>query len=59
MCFLQENEIDIFDELTARADAAVAQFNDLGDSIKAAEQRLQEIAALKNPIINYSKTREV
>lgn len=59
MCFLQENEIDNFDELTARADAAVAQFNDLGDSIKAAEQRLQEIAALKKHIINYSKTREV
>ena len=59
MCFLQENEINDFEELTARADAAVTQFNDLGDSIKAAEQRLQEIAALKKHIINYSKTREV
>ena len=59
MCFLQENEINDFDELTARADAAVAQFNGLGDSIKAAEQRLQEIAALKKHIINYAKTREV
>ena len=59
MCFLQENEINDFDELTARADAAVSQFNGLGDSIKAAEQRLQEIAALKKHIINYSKTREV
>ena len=58
MCFLQENEINDFDELTARADAAVSQFNGLGDSIKAAEQRLQEIAALKKHIINYSKTRE-
>jgi len=59
MCFLQENEIDSFDELAARADAAVTQFNGLGDSIKAAEQRMQEIAALKKHIINYSKTREV
>ena len=59
MCFLQENEINDFEELTARADAAVSQFNGLGDSIKAAEQRLQEIAALKKHIINYSKTREV
>lgn len=59
MCFLQENEINEFDELTAKADAAVARFNDLGDSIKAAEQRMQEIAALKKHIINYSKTREV
>lgn len=59
MCFLQENEINEFDELTAKADAAVARFNELGDSIKAAEQRMQEIAALKKHIINYSKTREV
>lgn len=59
MCFLQENEINDFDELTARTDAAVSRFNGLGDSIKAAEQRLQEIAALKKHIINYSKTREV
>ena len=59
MCFLQENEIDSFDELAARADAAVIQFNGLGDSIKAAEQRMQEIAALKKHIINYSRTREV
>ena len=56
---MQENEIDSFDELAARADAAVTQFNGLGDSIKAAEQRMQEIAALKKHIINYSKTREV
>ena len=36
MCFLQENEIDSFDELAARTDAAVSRFNGLGDSIKAA-----------------------
>lgn len=59
MCFLQENEINEFDELTAKADAAVARFNDLGDSIKAAEQRMREIADLKKHIVNYSKTREV
>ncbi len=59
MCFLQESGIDSYDELAARAEAAVSGFNSLGDSIKAAEQRLQEIAALKKHIINYSKTREV
>lgn len=59
MCFLQENEINEFDELTAKADAAISRFNDLGDTIKVAEQRMQEIAALKKHIINYSKTREV
>lgn len=59
MCFLQENGITSFDELTARTDAAVSRFNELGDSIKTAEVRLQEIAALKTHIINYSKTRDV
>ena len=59
MCFLQENEINEFDELAAKADAAVARFNELGDSIKAAEQRMREIADLKKHIVNYSKTREV
>lgn len=59
MCFLQENGIDSFEELAARADAAVTRFNELGDSIKSAEARLQEIAVLKTHIINYSKTRDV
>ncbi len=58
LCFLQENKIGSIDELSARTDAAVTKFNGLGDSIKAAEQRMQEIAALKKHIINYSKTRE-
>ena len=31
----------------------------MGDSIKAAEARLTEIAVLKTNIINYAKTREV
>ena len=59
MCFLQENGIDSFDELSTRADASVSRFNALGDSIKSAETRLQEIAVLKTHIINYSKTRDV
>lgn len=59
MCFLQENGIDSFDELSTRADAAVSRFNALGDSIKSSEARLQEIAVLKTHIINYSKTRDV
>lgn len=56
---MQENGIDSFDELSTRADASVSRFNALGDSIKSAEARLQEIAVLKTHIINYSKTRDV
>lgn len=59
MCFLQENGIDSFEELAARTDASISRFNELGDSIKSAESRLQEIAVLKTHIINYSKTRDV
>ena len=48
-------------------DPEVWQYNDdlkqpvsqMGDSIKAAEARLTEIAVLKTHIINYAKTREV
>ena len=59
MCFLQENNLTSFEDLAAQADAAVWRFNELGDSIKADEARLQEIAVLKTHIINYAKTRDV
>ena len=34
-------------------------YHELGDSIKASEKRLAEIAVLKAHIINYAKTRPV
>ncbi|MCD8143516.1 MAG: hypothetical protein LUD83_09645 [Clostridiales bacterium] len=37
---------------------ATVRFNELSDSIKSAEQRLAEIAAMKKHIINYSRTKE-
>ena len=40
-------------------DAATAHYHELGDSIKASEKRLAEIAVLKAHIINYAKTRPV
>ena len=42
-----------------RAAAATEHYHAMGDSIKAAEARLTEIAVLKTHIINYAKTREV
>lgn len=59
LCFLQENGISDYDELTAKADADVQEFEALGDTIKEAEARLQEISAMKKHIINYAKTRDV
>ena len=59
LVFLQENKIGSIEEMQERVDAATARYHELGDSIKAAEKRLTEIAVLKAHIINYAKTRPV
>ena len=57
LIFLQENKIGSIEEMQERVDAATAHYHELGDSIKASEKRLAEIAVLKVHIINYAKTR--
>ena len=57
LVFLQENKIGSIEEMQERVDAATARYHELGDSIKASEKRLAEIAVLKAHIINYAKTR--
>ena len=59
LVFLQENKIGSIEEMQERVDAATAHYHELGDSIKASEKRLAEIAVLKVHIINYAKTRPV
>ena len=59
LLFLQEQKIGSAKELRERAAAAAERYHAMGDSIKAAEARLTEIAVLKKHIINYAKTREV
>ena len=59
LLFLQEQKISSTEELRERAAAATERYHAMGDSIKAAEARLTEIAVLKTHIINYAKTREV
>ena len=59
LIFLQENKIGNLEEMQERVDAATARYHELGDSIKASEKRLAEIAVLKAHIINYAKTRPV
>ena len=59
LVFLQENKIGSIEEMQERVDAATAHYHELGDSIKASEKRLAEIAVLKAHIINYAKTRPV
>ena len=57
LLFLQEQKISSAEELRERAAAATERYHAMGDSIKAAEARLTEIAVLKTHIINYAKTR--
>ena len=59
LLFLQEQKISSAEELRERAAAATKRYHAMGDSIKAAETRLAEIAVLKTHIINYAKTRPV
>jgi len=59
LLFLQEQKIGSAEELRERATAATERYHTMGNSIKAAEARLTEIAVLKTHIINYAKTREV
>ena len=59
LLFLQEQKIGSAEELRERAAAATERYHVMGDSIKAAEARLTEIAVLKTHIINYAKTRPV
>ena len=59
LLFLQEQKIGSAEELRERAAAATERYHAMGDSIKAAEARLTEIAVLRTHIINYAKTREV
>ncbi len=41
-----------------RVDAATARYHELGDSIKASEKRLAEIAVLKARYPDYCKAKE-
>ncbi|NCE75528.1 relaxase [Anaerotruncus sp. X29] len=57
--YLQEKGLTDFGELEKACDAAAQKFNDLGDQMKAAEQRMKDISELQRHIGTYSKNREV
>lgn len=59
MIFLQENKIGSKNEMEEQVRAATMRYHELGDSIKAAEARMAEIAVMKTHIINYAKTRSI
>ncbi len=57
--YLREHGLMDYDVLKQKTADATGRFNRLSDEIKAAENRMAEIAVLKTHIINYSKTRDV
>ena len=59
LIFLQEHKIGSIKEMQERVDAATARYHELGDSIKAAEARMTEIAVLRTHIVNYARTHPV
>ena len=59
LIFLQDNKIGSIKEMQERVNAATARYHELGDSIKAAEARMTEIAVLRTHIVNYARTRPV
>ena len=59
VCLLKEKGVDSYDELSALTTKLSARFDELSDSIKAAEKRMTEIGALQTHLNNYSKTRSV
>ncbi|MDD3336332.1 MAG: relaxase/mobilization nuclease domain-containing protein [Eubacteriales bacterium] len=59
MAYLQEHHLLDYAELTQKVEDDSSRYNHLSTTIRGAEKRMAEIAALKTHIINYSKTRDV
>lgn len=57
--FLTEHKLLDYRTLCKRTDEVTARFHELSDKIKATETRMAEVAALRQQIINYVKTRDV
>ena len=57
--FLKESGLDNYEDLVAHVEKLEARFDELSDSIKAAEKRINEIHVLQTHINNYSNTRDV
>ena len=59
LLFIQKHDFADFDALADYADAASGRTKELTAKIKAAENRMAEIAVLQTHIINYAKTRDI
>ena len=59
ICFLRENGLTNYEELSKKTDEMTARFNQLSETIKISERCPAQIAVLRTYIIYYSKTRNV
>lgn len=59
LIYLQENGLDDYEILSAKAEDAAQRFDALSDRIKAGEKRLSEITSLQKSIGTYRKTRDI
>ena len=59
MMYLSEHNLMDYTVLKEKTSSATARYDALAARIKAAENRMAEIAELRTQIINYAKTREV
>lgn len=58
VAYLQEHGLMDYAVLSEKAAAASRSYHTLSDEIKAAEQRMAEIAVMEKQIVNYARTRE-
>ena len=59
LLFLEEHDLRDYAELAERAKDSSERFGAITQKQKDLEARIEEIAALKKHIINYSKTRDI
>lgn len=59
LLFLQEHEIESYEQLKEITDERCGRMQELQDSMKKKELRLQKIKKLQKAIVGYAKTREV
>ena len=59
LLFLQEHEIESYEQLKEITDERCGRMHELQDSMKKKELRLQKIKKLQKAIVDYAKTREV
>lgn len=57
--YVQQHDFENFEALASKAAVASVRVSDLSNTIRSAENRMAEIAALRTQIINYVKTRDV